>query len=153
MKKQLVTALVMAVVLTGVTAMAQGTGGNPQGDQIQQRDQDRLQTCSPALDQDRTRARLKDCLPVCVQDAVKEMKQTREQYQQQLRDQIKDQKACTAQDCDQLRQQLRTAIKDQVRDREQLRERLQTLRESVPSHDELMAQAREQVQARDRRGE
>ena len=44
-------------------------------------------------------------------------------------------------------------IKDQVRDREQLRERLQTLRESVPSHDELMAQAREQVQARDRRGE
>lgn len=115
MKKQLVTALVMGVVLTGVTAMAQGTGGNPQGDQIQQRDQDRLQTCSPALDQDRTRARLKDCLPVCVQDAVKEMKQTREQYQQQLRDQIKDQKACTAQDCDQLRQQLGgTVILDSV---------------------------------------
>ena len=65
------------------------------------------------------------------------MKQTREQYQQQLRDKIKEQKACTEQDRQQLRDQLRTAIKDQVRDREQLRERLQTLRESVPSHDEL----------------
>ena len=153
MKRNLVTALVMGVALTCVTAVAQGTGGGPQGDQIQQRDRDKLQTCSPTLDQDRTRTRLQDRLPECVQDGIKDMKQTREQYQQQLRDKIKEQKACTEQDRQQLRDQLRTAIKDQVRDREQLRERLQTLRESVPSHDELMAQAREQVQARDRRGE
>jgi hypothetical protein len=143
----------MGVALTCVTAVAQGTGGGPQGDQIQQRDRDKLQTCSPTLDQDRTRTRLQDRLPECVQDGVKDMKQAREQYQQQLRDKIKEQKACTEQDRQQLRDQLRMAIKDQVRDREQLRERLQTLRESVPSHDQLMEQAREQVQARDRRGE
>jgi len=153
MKRNLVTALVMGLALTCVTAIAQGTGGGPQGDQIQQRDRDQLQTCSPTLDQDRTRTRLQDRLPTCVQDGIKDMKQTREQYQQQLRDKIKEQKACTQQDREQLREQLRTAIKDQVRDREQLRERLQTLRESVPSHDQLMEQAREQVQARDRRGE
>lgn len=153
MKRNLVTALIMGVALTCITAMAQGTGGNQQGDQIQQRDRDKLQTCSPTLDQDRTRTRLQDRLPECVQDGIKDMKQTREQYQQQLRDKIKEQKACTAQDRQQLRDQLRTAIKDQIRDREQLRERLQTLRESVPSHDQLMEQAREQVQARDRRGE
>jgi hypothetical protein len=143
----------MGVVLTCVTAMAQGTGGGPQGDQVQQRDRDQLQTCSPTLDQDRTRTRLQDRLPECVQDGVKDMKQTREQYQQQLRDKIKEQKACTEQDRAQLREQLRAAIKDQVRDREQLRERLQTLRESVPSHDQLVTQAREQVQANARRGE
>lgn len=151
MKRQLVTALGLGVVLACVTAVAQGTG--PQGDQIKQQDRDQLQTCDPALDQDRTRTRLQDCLPECVKDGVKDMKQAREQYQQQLQDKIKEQKDCTAQDREQLRDQLRTAIKDQVRDREQLRDRLQTLRESVPSHDQLMEQAREQVQARDRRGE
>ena len=143
----------MGVVLACFTAGAQGTGGGPQGVQIQQQDRDQLQTCSPTLDQVRTRTRLQDRLPECVQDGIKDMKQTREQYQQQLRDKIKEQKACTEQDREQLREQLRTAIKDQVRDREQLRERLQTLRESMPSHDQLMEQAREQVQARDRRGE
>jgi predicted RNase H-like nuclease (RuvC/YqgF family) len=143
----------MGVALTCIAAMAQGTGGGPQGDQIQQQDRDQLQTCSPMLDQDRTRTRLQDRLPECVQDGVKDMKQTREQYQQQLRDQIKEQKACTAQDREQMRTQLRDAVKDQTRDREQLRDRLQTLRESVPSHDQLMAQAREQVQASARRGE
>ena len=153
MKRNLVTALVMGVALTCVTAVAQGTGGGPQGDQIQQRDRDKLQTCSPTLDQDRTRTRLQDRLPECVQDGIKDMKQTREQYQQQLRDKIKEQKACTAQDRDQLRTQLRDVVKDQTRDREQLRDRLRTLRESVPSHDQLMAQAREQVQASARRGE
>jgi predicted RNase H-like nuclease (RuvC/YqgF family) len=153
MKRNLVTALVMGVALACVTAVAQGGGGDPKGDQIQQRDRDQLQTCSPTLDQDRTRTRLQDGLPGCVQDAVKEMKQTREQYQEQLRDKIKEQKACTEQDRQQLRTQLREAIKDQVRDREQLRERLQALRESVPSHDQLMEQAREQVQASARRGE
>lgn len=139
--------------MTCITTIAQGTGGGPQGDQIQQRDRDQLQTCSPTLDQDRTRTRLQDRLPDCVQAAVKDMKQTRAQYQDQLRDQVKEQKACTAQDRDQLRTQLRDVVKDQTRDREQLRDRLRTLRESVPSHDQLMAQAREQVQASARRGE
>ena len=36
---------------------------------------------------------------------------------------------------------------------DQLRERLVALRESVPSHQQLMDQAREHLQARDRRGE
>ena len=151
MKRKLVTALGIGVVLACVTAVAQGA--DPKGDQIQQRDRDQLQTCSPALDQDRTRTRLQDCLPECVQDGVKEMKQTREQYQEQLRDKIKEQKACTEQDREQLRTQLREAVKDQTRDREQLRERLQAMRESVPSHDQLMDQAREQVQQRDRKGD
>ena len=66
---------------------------------------------------------------------------------------IKEQKACTEQDREQLRTQLREAVKDQTRDREQLRERLQVMRESLPSHEQVMEQAREQVQARDRRGE
>ncbi len=135
-----------------VTAGAQGTSGDGKGDQIQLRDQDHLQTCSPTLDQDQTRTRLKDCLPECVQDGVKDMKQTRELYQQQLRDTIKEQKACTELDRAQLRTQLRDAVKDQTRDRDQLRERLQTLRENVPSHDQLVTQAREQVQDA-RRGE
>ena len=66
---------------------------------------------------------------------------------------LKDQKAGTTLDRDQLRTQLRDAVKDQALDRVQLRDRLQTLRESLPSHDQLVAQAREQVQAGARRGE
>lgn len=143
----------IAVALGGLTALAQGTGGSQQGDLLKQRDRDQLQTCSPTLDQDRTRTRLQDRLADCVQDKLKDMKQTREQYQQQIRDAIKEKKACTEQDRVQLRDQLRTAIKDQIRDREQLRDRLQAIRDSLPSHDQLMEQAREQVQARDRRGE
>jgi hypothetical protein len=142
----------MGVVLTCVTAMAQGTGGTTKGDQIQQRDRDQLQTCDPTLDQDRTRTRLQDRLPECVQAAAKDMKQTREQYQEQLRDKVKEQKACTEQDRDQLRTQLRDAVKDQTRDRDQLRDRLQAVRDSVPTHDQIVEQAREQVQDRDRKG-
>jgi len=44
-------------------------------------------------------------------------------------------------------------IQEQARDREQLRERLQALRETVPSHQQLMEQAREQIQQRERRGD
>lgn len=143
----------MGIVLGCITAVAQGTGSGPVGDQIQQRDRDLLQTCSPTLDQDRTHTRLKTCLPDSVQAAVKDMKQTRDQYQDKLRDQLKDQKAGTTLDRDQLRTQLRDAVKDQALDRVQLRDRLQTLRESLPSHDQLVAQAREQVQAGARRGE
>ena len=153
MKRNVVTVLVMGAVLACVTVVAQGTGGDPKGDQIQQRDRDQLQTCSPALDQDRTRTRLHDCLPETVKDAVQEMKQKREQYQEQLREQIKEQKACTEQDREQLRTQLREAVKDQTQEREQLRERLQAMRESLPSHEQVMEQAREQVQARERRGD
>ena len=122
----------MGIVLGCITAVAQGTGSGPVGDQIQQRDRDLLQTCSPTLDQDRTHTRLKTCLPDSVQAAVKDMKQTRDQYQDKLRDQLKEQKACTTLDRDQLRTQLRDAVKDQALDRVQLRDRLQTLRETLP---------------------
>jgi predicted RNase H-like nuclease (RuvC/YqgF family) len=145
----------MGLVLTCVTAVAEGTNGpsrdDPQGDPGQQRVQDRLQTSSPALDQERTR--LQECLPGTVQDAVKDMKKSREQYQQRLQEKKKELAASTDQERELLREQLRAAIKDQARDREQLRERLQALRESVPSHEQLMEQAREQVQQHDRRGD
>jgi len=136
-------------------SMAQGTnapgagGSGPQG--VQQKDQDRLQTCSPTLEQDRTR--LQTCLPAEVKDAVKDMTQAREKYQAQLRDQQKEVAACTDQERDQLRDQLRDQIKDQARDRDQLRDRLQELRQCLPSHQELMEQAREQTRDQVRRGD
>jgi len=153
MKGSLATALAAGLVLAHITAVAGSTNGpsgtGPQGDQIQQRDQ--LQTSSPDLDQKRTR--LHDCLPGSVQEAVQDMKKAREQYQQQLEEKKKVLTASTDQDRERLRDQLRATIEDQARDREQLRERLQALRESLPSHQQLMEQAREQIQQHDRRGE
>ena len=154
MKRSLATALAAGLALAHITAVAEGTngpGGGTQGNQIQQRDQDQLQTSSPELDQKRTR--LQECLPGTVQEAVQDMKKAREQYQQQLQDKKKVLTACTDQDRERLREQLRATIQDQTRDREQMRERLQALRESLPSHQQLMEQAREQVQQRDRRGD
>ena len=156
MKRNLAAALVaMELALACVTAVAEGTngpgGGDPQGNQVQQRDQDQLQTSSPDLDQKRTR--MHESLPGTVQQAVKDMKQAREQYQQQLQEKKKELTASTDEERERLREQLRAVIKEQARDREQLRERLQALRESVPSHEQLMEQAREQIQQRERRGD
>lgn len=139
---------------TAGVAIAQGTnapgpgGSGPQG--VQQHDRDRLQTSSPVLEQDRTR--MQQCLPTEVKQAVKDMAQAREQYQQQLRDKQKEVAACTDQERDRLRDQIREQIKDQARDRDQLRERLRELRECLPSHQELMEQAREQTRTQ-RRGD
>ena len=155
MKGSLATVLAAGLVLAHLTAVAQSTNGpsgsDPQGDQNQQRDQDRLQTSSPELDQKRTR--LHECLPGTVQEAVQDMKKAREQYEQQLQEKKKVLTASTDQDRERLRDQLRATIQDQLRDREQLRERLQALRESLPSHQQLMEQAREQIQQHDRRGD
>lgn len=153
MKKRTLSILAASLVM-GCAAWAQSTncpgGGTPQGDQIRQRDQDRLQTCSPDLEQSRTR--LQQCLPGEVKEAVQNMARVREQYQQQLRERKKEIAACTDQERDQLREQLRDQLRDQARDREQLRERLRELRECLPSHQELMEQAREQTRDRERRG-
>jgi len=156
MKKNLAAALgVMGLVLACVTAVAEGTngstGGGPQGNQAKQRGQDRLQTSSPDLDKKRTR--LHQSLPGTVQQGVKDMQQAREQYQQQLQEKRKELTASTDEERERLREQLRAVINEQARDREQLRERLQALRESVPSHEQLIEQAREQTQQRERRGD
>lgn len=145
----------MGWALVCVTAAAQSTnspgGGNSPGDQAKQRSQDRMQTSSPKLEQKRTR--LSQSLPGSVQQAVQDMKQARERYQQQLQDKKKELTASTMEERERLREQLRAIVTEQTRDREQLRERLQTLRESLPSHTQLLEQAREQVQQRERRGD
>ena len=155
MRAKFAAALAVGVVLAQVSALAEGTnapGANgPQGDQIQQRSQDQLQTSSPDLDQKRTR--LQECLPGTVQEAVQDMKKAREQYQKQLQDKKKVLTASTDEERERLREQLRATLKDQAQDREQVRERLQALRDSLPSHDQLIEQAREQAQQRDRRGD
>ena len=84
---------------------------------------------------------------------MKEMTQAREKYQQQLRDKQREVAACTDQERTRLREQLRDQIKDQARDRDQIRERLRELRECLPSHQDLMDQAREQTRNRERRGD
>ncbi len=155
MKRNLATVLAMGLVLAAVTAVAEGTNGpsgtKTQGEKSQKRDQDRLQTSSPDLEQKRTR--LHESLPGTVQQAVQDMKQAREQYQQQLQEKRKELTASTEEERQRLREQLRAMVQEQARDREQLRERLQALRESVPSHQQLMEQAREQLQQRERRGD
>ncbi len=155
MKKNLAAAIATGLVLACVTALAEGTngpsGGGPQGDQVQKQGQDRLQTSSPDLDQ--KRGRLHESLPGTVQQAVQDMKTAREQYQQQLQEKQKELTASTSEERERLREQLRAVIQEQARDREQLRERLQALREAVPSHEQLVEQAREQVQQRERRGD
>ena len=148
-------AMTMAVLAcaTGVAMANQSTnapaGDGPKG--VQQQDRDRLQACSPDLEQNRTR--LQQCLPAEVNEAVQDMIQARERHQQQLREKQKEVAACTDQERDQLREQLREQIKDQARDREQIRDRLQELRQCLPSHQELMEQAREQTRDQMRRAE
>jgi len=151
--KMLIVTVATLACAAGV-AVAQtgpGTEGGGSGDQIHQRDRDQLQTCSPDLEQDRTR--LRQCLPTEVTDAVQQMSQERVKYQQQLQKQEKQVAACTDQERDQLRDQLREQIKDQAQERDQLRERLQELRECLPTHQELMEQAREQTRDHERRGD
>jgi hypothetical protein len=145
MRNTVVTVIMMSLACVAGVAMAQGSGAS--GSQaIQQRDRDRLLTCSPTLDQDQT-------LPAEVMQAVKDMTQARDQYQQQLRDQQQNLATCTDGQRNLLRDQLRDQIKDQARDRDQLRDRLKELRDSVLSHQELMDQAREQTRNQVRRGD
>ena len=142
------------LMLACVTATAQTNGprgGDPKDDQMQQRKQDQLQISSPDLEQERTR--MHQALPGTVQQAVQDMTQAREQYQQRLQEKKKELTASTEEERARLREQLRAVIQEQARDREQLRERLQALREAVPSHQQLLEQAREQIQQRERRGD
>ena len=155
MKKNVARAFVAGVVLASVTAFAGGTNstssGSAKGGQTQKQDQGRLQASGSALEQKGTR--LQESLPGTVQQAVQEMQQAREKYQQQMQEKRKELVASTDEERQRLREQLRAVVMEQARDREQLRERLQTLRESLPSHQQLIEQAREQVQQRERRGD
>jgi len=145
MRNKVVTVTMMSLACVAGVAMAQGSGAS--GSQAtQQQNRDRLLTCSPTLDQDQT-------LPVEVMQAVKDMTQARDQYQQQLRDQQQPLATCTDEQRSLLRDRLRDQIKDQARDRDQLRDRLKELRDSVVSHQELMDQAREQTRNQVRRGD
>ena len=146
------TVVVFACSLSMVRAASEGSSGpsgdGPQG--VQQHDRDQIQSCDPDLEQDRTR--LRDCLPDEVQQAVDDMTEAREQYQAKAREQKQDAADCTEEEREQLREQLREQMKEQAQDREQIRERLQELRDCLPSHEEVMDQAREQVRS-ERRGE
>ena len=128
-----------------VTVLAIGCGASVamSADVVQKKDQvqDRLQTFSPTLQKDQTR--LQECLPTELKTSVQDMTLARDKYQQQLRDQQKEVAVCADAKRDQLRDQLKDQIKDQVKDREQIRERLQELRQNLPTHQELMEQARE----------
>lgn len=146
MKTRMIILTVLAVGCGATVAMS--------AEGVQQKDQDRLQTFSPTLQQDRTR--LQTCLPAELKTSVQKMTVARDQYKQQLRDKQKEVAAGTVEKREQLRDQLRDQIKEQARDREQIRERLQEMRQLLPSHQELMDQAREQTRtSRDeaRRGE
>lgn len=155
MRRNLAVTVVMGLVLASITAVAESTngpsGGGAQSGPLQKRSQDQLQTTGATLDQKRTR--LHDSLPGTVQQAVQDMKQARERYQQQLQEKRKELTASTDEQRERLREQLRAVVQEQARDREQLRERLQALRDSLPSHQQLMEQAREQVQQHERRGD
>ena len=142
--------LIMTVVLACVS-LAIAEDGTPDKLQTKTQLRNRLQICDPGLENDCNK--LKECLPEEVQDAVQDMTRTREQYQQQLRDKQKDLAECSSEERDQLRERLREQLKDEACDREQLRLRLQEMRECVPTHEEVMDQAREQVedQTQDRR--
>jgi len=134
--KMLITTVV--TLACACTVMAAGDGPIQERKQVR----DQLKICTPDLEQDQ-------CLPEEVKEAVKDMTQAREKYQQQL----KDTTDCAAEDCEQLRVRLREQIKDQTCDREQLRERLQEMRDCLPTHDELMEQAKEQTRDCTRIGE
>ncbi|MEI8205993.1 MAG: hypothetical protein WCG03_03865 [Kiritimatiellales bacterium] len=143
MQNKVIKAAMMSLACAAGVAMAQGAGASgSQG--IQQRD--RLLTYSPTLDQNQS-------LPTEVVQAMKDMAQARDQYQQQLRDQQQTIATCTEEQRSLLRDQLRDQIKDQAQDRDQLRDRLSELRDSVASHQALMDQALEQTRDRTRRGE
>jgi chromosome segregation ATPase len=145
MQNKVITVTMMSLACAAGVAMAQGAGasGSPA---VQQKDRDRLLTSSPTLDQNQT-------LPAEVVQAMKDLTQAREQYQQQLRDQQQKLATCTDEQRSLLRDQLRDQIKDQAQDRDQLRDRLKELRDSVESHQALIDQAREQTRDRARRGE
>jgi hypothetical protein len=135
--KTVVTTLI--ALACACTVMAKGD--NPAGDgPVKDQIKDQLQTCTPDLEKDCTR--LKECLPEEVQEAVKDMTQERLKYQEQLKEKQKVAAACT----DEQRAQLREKLRDQqVQERAQLRERLQVMRECLPTHDEVMEQAKEQI--------
>jgi hypothetical protein len=137
-----------------VSVLAMGCAANialsRQGQDVQQKDQDRLQTFGATIQKDQTR--LQECLPAELKTSIQDMTLARDQYQQQLRDKQKDVAVCTVETRDLLRDQIKDQIKDQAKDREQIRERLLELRQCLPTHTELMDQAREQTGA-SRRGE
>lgn len=137
MKRKMMIVTVLAIGCGASVAMS--ADGVPKGDQLKV--QDRLQTFSPTLQKDQTR--LQECLPTELKASVQDMTQARDKYQQQLRDKQKEAAVCTDEKRDQLRDQLKDQIKDQAKDREQIRERLQELRQNLPTHQELMEQARE----------
>lgn len=157
MRTNLLLVAALATFTFAGSVLAQNTGGGngpgtAQGDQTRQRDQDKVQDCTTA-DMERDQSRLRQQLPADVNAAVREMKQAREKYTAQKRELKKALAGCTDAERQQLRDQLREIAKEQARDREQLRDRLQELRESVPTHRELMEQARERAGERARRGE
>jgi hypothetical protein len=140
--------LIVTVLTIGCGAsVVMAADGVPKGDQLKVRD--RLQTFSPTCQQDKTR--LQECLPAELKASVVDMTQARDKYQQQLRDQQKDVVVCTEEKRDMLRDQLKDQLKDQLtdqaKDREQIRERLLELRQNLPTHQELMEQAREKAGA------
>ena len=112
MKKNLAAALAMGLVVACFTAVAEGTngpsGGVHQGDKAQQQSQDRLQTSSPNLDQ--KGSRMHESLPGTVQQAVQEMQQAREKYQQQMQEKRKELVASTDEERQRLREQLRAVV-------------------------------------------
>jgi uncharacterized protein CbrC (UPF0167 family) len=135
MQNKMIKATMMSLACAAGLATAQGEGAID-SQAIQQRDRDRLLTCT--LDQ---------TLPTEVMQAVKDMTQTRDQYQQQTL------ATCTDEQRNLLRDQLCDQIKDQARDRDQLRDRLKELSSCVESHQGLMDQAREQTRNQVRRCE
>jgi hypothetical protein len=144
MKKLTLTIGIVALAFAATSVLAQQ--GTPGGSGVQQRDQDRIQESSPDLEQARTRAHAS--LPDEAKEALQQMKQAREKYQQKMKLLKKEMAGATATEREQLRAQLKETVKEQLRDREQLRERLREMRECVPSHEQVMEQAREQVRER-----
>ena len=144
MKSRMMIVSVLAIGCAANVALSQ------QGVGVQLKDRDRLQTFSATLQKDQTR--LQECLPTELKTSIKDMTLARDQYQQQLRDKQKDVAVCTVETRDLLRDQIKDQIKDQTKDREQIRERLLELRQCLPTHTELMDQAREQTKTT-RRGE
>lgn len=139
----------IAVLACAGSVMAVGTGdgtGEKPADQTQEMIQ--LQTSGTNLEGDQTR--LKTCLPAEVQDAVKEMTQTRENYQQKQKEEKKECVASTEEEREAVREQLREQVKEQKADCEQLQKRLQKMEEALPEHQAAIKDAC-QEQVRDRK--
>ena len=149
-KLLITTVVTLACACTVMAEDGNSAGSGSEGDQLrigdQQQIRDQLETCNPDLEQKQTR--LRECLPEEVKAAIEEMTQARKKHQQQLREKQKAATECAAEDREQLREQLREQIKEQAQAREQLRERLREMRECLPTHDELMEQAKEQARTR-----